>query len=84
MPHITSATTQMLSIEDILKIQMAECEIREIKDINKLQAIATLLWQLNLELITRFQSTTTETIEFLESRPWWLKSIEKMWVAYCK
>lgn len=84
MKDAAPATQTLLSVEEILKIQMAEHEIREIEDVNKLQTLAVLLWQLNLEATTQFQNTTINLYTFLESRPWWLKQLENLWLKFKK
>lgn len=84
MKEATTATQSCLTLEESLRLELGKREICTIDDINQLQTISLLLWQINLETTERFHDTTNKLFTFMESRPWLIKWLEKMWLAYRK
>ena len=73
-----------LTIELELKMVVVAREIEAIDDIDQLKRMCFTLWVSQLEQTKVFHEAIDHLERSLNSRPSWLKFLEKMWLAVSK
>jgi len=81
---ISQTRVEDLAIELELKIVVAAREIEAIDDIDQLKRMCFTLWASQLEQTKVFHEAIDHLERSLNSRPSWLKFLEKMWLVISK